>query len=191
MKKVISLTLAVLTLLGTLITVHAAGTGFSDVAETRWSYPYINYTVEQGLMNGVGDGKFDPAGTMTRGMVVTVLYRMENEPAVEFENAFSDVKAGAWYANAVIWAKNGGVVNGVGGGRFDPGGKITREQLSTMLYRYAEYAGKNVSASGDLSAFPDRDRAHDYALNALIWATSSGLIVGVKTGDKDLLDPRG
>ncbi|MBR6291082.1 MAG: S-layer homology domain-containing protein, partial [Clostridia bacterium] len=136
-------------------------------------------------------GKFDPAGSMTRGMVVTVLYRMYGSPEVEFEDVFTDVKAGKYYSNAVIWAKNNNIVNGVSEGKFDPSGKITREQLATMLNRYAEFEGKEFRPAGDLSKFPDADKAHSYAKNALIWATDRGLITGVKSGDKDLLDPRG
>ena len=191
MKKVISLILTALMLLGAVAAAAADGSPFTDVKTTRWSYDYVIYAYENGLMDGVGGGKFDPAGTMTRGMVVTVLWRMENSPAVEFENVFSDVKEGKYYSNAVIWAKNNSIVNGVSEGKFDPGGKITREQLATMLYRFAEYKGYSVAASGDLGKFPDGGKAHSYAKSALVWATSAGLIAGVKSGNADLLDPRG
>ncbi|MBR6290477.1 MAG: S-layer homology domain-containing protein, partial [Clostridia bacterium] len=142
-------------------------------------------------MDGVGGGKFDPAGTMTRAMVVTVLYRMEGSPEVEFRPDFTDVKDGKYYSDAVIWAKDNNIVNGVSEGKFDPGGKITREQLATMLYRYADFKGLDVRVNGDLNKFPDRDKVHSYAKNALTWATAKELITGVKAGDVDLLDPRG
>ena len=191
MKKLLTLILVALMLLGALVPVAADGAPFSDVKEKRWSYDSIVYAYEKGYMDGVGGGKFDPAGTMTRGMVVTVLYRMEGTPEVEFSNVFTDVKSGKYYSNAVIWAKDNEIVNGVSEGKFDPGGKITREQLATMLYRYADFKGYDVTASGDLSKFPDSDKAHSYAKNALVWATDKGLITGVKSGNADLLDPRG
>ncbi|MBR3991142.1 MAG: S-layer homology domain-containing protein, partial [Clostridia bacterium] len=198
MKKLLSLILAVLMIAGAVVTAAAAtyvvpdiDPEYVDVKETRWSYRAICYVWRHGLMKGVSEDRFDPAGTMTRGMVVTVLYRMEKEPPVEFEDAFSDVKAGKYYSNAVIWAKDNEIVNGVSEGKFDPGGKITREQLATMLYRYAEFKDYDTRVSGDLSKFPDADKTHSYAKNALIWATDKGLITGVKSGDEDLLDPRG
>ncbi|MBQ3901530.1 MAG: S-layer homology domain-containing protein [Clostridia bacterium] len=191
MKKLLTLFLAAMMLVGAVLSVTADESPFSDVKTSRWSYKAIVYAYENGLMDGIGGGKFDPAGTMTRGMVVTVLYRMEKTPPVEFEDAFTDVKAGKYYSDAVIWAKSNNIVNGVSEGVFDPGGKITREQLATMLYRYADFKGLDTRVEGDLGKFPDADKAHSYAKDALIWATSKGLITGVKSGDKDLLDPRG
>ena len=191
MKKILSAMLAAAMLLCAVVTVSADDSPFSDVKTSRWSYKSIVYAYENGLMDGIGGGKFDPSGTMTRGMVVTVLYRMEDKPNVEFENAFTDVKAGKYYSDAVIWAKNNNIVNGVSEGKFDPGGKITREQLATMLYRYAEFKGLDTRVKGDLSKFPDADKVHSYAKNALTWATDKGLITGVKSGNKDMLDPRG
>ncbi|MBR3991681.1 MAG: S-layer homology domain-containing protein, partial [Clostridia bacterium] len=120
MKKLLCAVLAAVMLIGMMASVSAAeGSPFSDVKTSRWSYKYITYATEHGLMDGVGGGKFDPAGTMTRGMVVTVLWRMEEKPPVKFEAAFSDVKAGKYYSNAVIWAKNNEIVNGVSEGKFD------------------------------------------------------------------------
>ena len=192
MRKTVSVVVAVLMLVGALAAAaFAGGSPFSDVKESRWSFESVVYAYEHGLMDGVGGGKFDPAGTMTRGMVVTVLYRMEEKPTVEFENVFSDVKAGKYYSDAVIWARTNNIVNGVSEGRFDPGGKITREQLATMLYRYADFKGLDTRVKGSLASFPDADKAHGYAKDALIWATGKGLISGVKSGDKNLLDPRG
>ena len=192
MKRLFSLIIAML-----LITCHvspalsADGSPFSDVKEKRWSYDSILFAYDNGLMDGVGGGRFDPAGSMTRGMVVTVLYRMEGKPEVEFRNVFSDVKAGKYYSGAVIWAHGSGIVNGISEGIFSPGGKITREQLSAMLYRYAEFKGYDVTAEGDLTKFPDAGDTHSYAKVALTWATAAGIIGGVKAGDAVLLDPRG
>ncbi len=193
MKKIISLILTALMLVGSVATaaVAADGSPFGDVSEKRWSYDSIIYVYENNLMDGVGGGKFDPAGTMTRGMVVTVLYRMYGSPEVEFENAFTDVKAGRYYSNAVIWAKNNSIVNGVSEGKFDPSGKITREMLATMLNRYAEFDGKEFRPTGTLDKFPDASRVHSYAKDALTWATGKRLITGIRSGKDDLLDPRG
>ncbi len=192
MKRLFSLILAVLMLTGAAVTVVAApGSPFSDVKESRWSYGAIKYVYDCKYMDGVGGGRFDPAGTMTRGMVVTVLYRMENSPEVAFENAFSDVKSGKYYSNAVIWAKNNDIVNGVSEGVFDPDGKITREQLAAMMYRFSEYKNYNPMKVGKIEKFPDGDKAHSYAKDPLSWATGVSLITGVKSGDTDLLDPRG
>ena len=193
MKKIITLVLALAMLLGVLAAaaVSAGDFPFTDVKETRWSRKSIEYAYEMKYMDGVGGGKFDPAGTMTRAMAVTVLYRKEGSPAVDFKADFSDVKAGKYYSNAVIWAKNNNIVNGVSEGKFDPNGKITREQLAAILYRYAEFAELDRTADGDLSRFPDAGEAHKYAKDALAWAASAGLIGGVKSGDVDLLDPAG
>ena len=192
MKKLICMILAILMLAGAVVAVSAAdGSSFKDVKTTRWSYGAINYAVEKGYMNGIGDNKFDPAGSMTRGMVVTVLYRREGSPAVTFRNDFSDVKAGKYYSDAVIWAKDEGVVNGITETTFEPNGKITREQLATMLNRYAKLEGKEFRPKGNLSAFPDASKTHSYAKDAMIWATDNGLITGVKSGGAVLLDPRG
>ena len=144
MKKLLCAVLAAMMLIGTMVSVSGAETSpFSDVKEKRWSYKSIVYAVDNGYMNGVGDGKFDPAGAMTRGMVVTVLYRMEGTPEVEFSNVFTDVKSGKYYSNAVIWAKDNEIVNGLTETTFGPAGKITREQLCTMLNRFAGFQGKD------------------------------------------------
>ena len=192
MKKLISLVLAFMMLAGAAAAaVSADGSPFSDVKTTRWSYKSIKFAYDNGLMDGVGGGKFDPAGTMTRAMVVTVLWRMDDSPEVEYSDVFSDVKAGKYYTSAVMWAKNNAIVNGVSEGKFAPSGKITREQLATMMNRYAEYSGFDYRPAGSLDRFPDAGKAHSYAKDALLWATDKGLITGVKSGDADLLDPRG
>ena len=191
MKKLFSFILAALMLAFAAATASAGGSPFSDVKESRWSYDSVLYAYENGYMDGVGGGRFDPAGTMTRGMVVTVLWRMEGKPDVTFRNDFTDVKVGKYYSSAVIWAKDQKIVNGMSEGKFVPAGKITREQLAAMLYRFAEYRRYDVTPDGDLSVFPDAADAHSYAKTALAWATGKGLIGGVKSGDVNLLDPRG
>ena len=191
MKKIFALVLSVLMFASAAAVFSADGSPFTDVKETRWSFEAIRYVYEEKYMDGVGGGKFDPAGTMTRGMVVTVLWRKEGSPATEYRDDFTDVKSGKYYSSAVIWAKDNNIVNGVSEGVFDPGGKITREQLATMLDRYAKFEGKEFRPKGNLGAFPDASKTHSYAKDAMIWATDNGLITGVKSGDRDLLDPRG
>ncbi|MBR7033220.1 MAG: S-layer homology domain-containing protein [Clostridia bacterium] len=189
MKKVISFILTVLMLAGAIVTVGAVETSpFTDVKTSRWSYEAIKYAVEKGYMNGVGGGKFDPAGSMTRAMVVTVLYRREGSPAVTFRNDFTDVKAGNYYSDAVIWAKDEGVVNGITETTFEPNGKITREQLATMLSRFSERCLVSVPERADISGYPDADKIHSYAMDALAWANEANLIKGMSDGT---LSPRG
>ena len=178
-KKLISVLLAALMLAASAVIAHAGGSPFSDVKEKRWSYDSIIYAYENGLMDGVGGEKFDPAGTMTRGMVVTVLWRMEDKPGVTFRDDFSDVKPGKYYSSAVIWAKDNNIVNGVSEGKFDPAGKITREQLAAMLFRYANYKNYVTDERGVLDTFDDAGKIHSYAVEPLSWAVGAGLITGV------------
>lgn len=127
-------------------------------------------------MNGVGDGKFDPDGKLTRAMLVTILYRHEEEPDIaDATNPFTDVPADKWYTNAVIWAASEGIVNGVTETTFSPDATITREQIATILYRYA---GK-PDATGDLSTYPDEVAVSTYAVDAMRWAVGMGIINGM------------
>ncbi|MBQ6263383.1 MAG: S-layer homology domain-containing protein [Clostridia bacterium] len=181
MKKSLSLILALLMLTGVFAALPASA-AFSDVKADRWSAADISYAFTKGYMNGVGGGKFDPAGTMTRAMVVTVLYRMEGSPEIAFRPDFSDVTDGKWYSSAVIWAKDAGVVLGVSADRFGPDGKITREQLTTMLYRYSSYKNFDLTPSADLSLFPDSGKISAWAAESLSWAVGGGLIKGTNDG---------
>ena len=128
-------------------------------------------------MNGVGDGKFDPEGAMTRAMLVTVLWRYEGAP-MEGSNIFSDVPNGQWYTDAVAWAAANGIVGGVGNGRFDPEGNITREQMATILHRYADKKGLDTSKRDDLSGFPDGGNVQSWAKDAMQWVVAEGIING-------------
>ena len=189
MKKVFALVLSIIMLAGTAAAVFSADESpFSDVKTSRWSFEAIQYAVEKGYMNGVGEGRFDPAGSMTRGMVVTVLYRREGSPEITFRDDFTDVKAGKYYSDAVIWAKDEGVVNGITETTFEPNGKITREQLATMLSRFSERCLVSVPERADLSGYPDADKIHSYARDALAWANEANLIKGMSDGT---LSPRG
>ena len=130
-------------------------------------------------MNGVSGDRFDPKGAMTRAMLVTVLYRLAGEPDVSgLENPFSDVPEGRWFTNAVIWAANEGIVKGVGGTTFNPKGVLTREQAATMLYRYAEAKGYDVTARADLSGYADAEKLGASAREAMSWAVAVGLVNG-------------
>lgn len=164
--------------------------GLSDV-KTHWGHPSIDYCVENGLMNGVGGGKFNPDGTVTRAMLATVLYRQAGSPDVQNASAFPDVNPGEWYGKAIAWAADAGIVTGYPDGTFDPNKAVTRQELATMFYRYAKFAKFDVSAAGDLSVFPDRNQVLEYAMEAMVWANGAGLITGNVVNDVTCLDPKG
>lgn len=161
---------------------------FTDVSETDWFHDAVQYAYENGLMDGVGDGQFAPNATTNRAMVVTILYRLAGEPAVSGQSDFTDVADGLWYTDAVAWAAEKGIVNGISATEFAPSGDLTREQLATVLYRYAEGMGYDVSAQADLSGFPDADQIQSYATQALSWAVAEGLLQGF---EDDSLQPGG
>ncbi len=160
---------------------------FADVAEGDWFHDAVQYAYENGLMDGVGDGQFAPNATTNRAMVVTILYRLAGEPDVSGDAAFTDVAPGLWYTNAVAWAAQKGIVNGISATEFSPSGDLTREQLATVLYRYAEGMGYDVSAQADLSGFPDAGDIQSYATEALSWAVAEGLLQGF---EDDSLQPQ-
>ena len=164
---------------------------FSDVEAGKWYYDGIEYVCAAGLMNGVGSGRFDPNGTTTRAMLVTILYRLEGEPAVSGSMPFTDVPGGKWYSRAIQWAYETGVVNGVSATGFAPNDPVTRQQLAAILYRYARAKGYDTSASAALSGFPDADSVSSYARTPMQWAVGAGIINGVKSGDQSLLAPNG
>ena len=163
---------------------------FDDVLPDNWAYEAVEYVNEKGLMSGVGGGSFSPGQPTTRGMLVTILYRMEGEP--EYENTgtirFTDVNDDAWYAKGVYWAAENGIVKGVGDGRYLPEDPVTREQMAAIFHRYAGYKGYDVTAQGDLSAFTDAASVGDWAREALIWAVDRELINGMGDGT---VNPRG
>lgn len=161
---------------------------FTDVNLEAWYHEAVDYVLTAGLMNGMSDTIFAPDSQLTRGMLVTVLYRLEGEPAVA-GTAFADVAADAYYAKAVTWASANGIVKGYGGDVFGPEDDITREQLATILCRYAAYKGCDVSGRADLSGFTDAAQISDYAAETLAWANAAGLINGM--GDKTLAPQSG
>lgn len=150
---------------------------FEDVNASDWFHEYVDFAVSNGLFGGMSETTFEPNTAMTRAMLVTVLWRYAGQPK-EGTNKFSDVPEGQWYTDAVAWAAHNGIVGGVGNHRFDPNGNITREQMATILYRYASGIGLDTTASEDLERFPDGNVVSDYAKHALRWAVAEGLING-------------
>ena len=170
------------------VTFEQAPLPFPDVTEGDWFYDAVRYAYETGLMDGVGDNLFAPNSETTRAQLVTILYRLEGEPEVSGTSGFSDVAAGIWYTDAVAWAAENGIVNGVSDTEFAPGDDITREQLAAILYRYAAYQGYDVSQRADLSGFGDASSISGYAQEALSWASAQGLVLGFEDGS---LRPQG
>ena len=170
------------------VTFEQAPLPFPDVTEGDWFYDAVRYAYETGLMDGVGDNLFAPNSQTTRAQLVTILYRLEGEPEVSGTSGFSDVAAGTWYTDAVAWAAQNGIVNGVSDTEFAPGDDITREQLAAILYRYAAYQGYDVSQRADLSGFGDAESISGYAQEALSWAHAQGLVLGFEDGS---LRPQG
>ena len=155
---------------------------FIDVAEGDWFYDAVVYAYQNELMDGVGGNRFAPNSETTRAQLVTILYRLEGEPAVSGDLPFTDVETGIWYTDAILWAAQNNIVNGVSDTEFAPGDDLTRQQLVTILYRYAEAKGYDVSASADLSGYPDADQVQDYAQPAMAWAVAENIIQGMEDG---------
>lgn len=163
--------------------------GFTDVAASDWFYSAVlRYAYENGLMTGTGSGAFSPNATITRGMLVTILYRLKDEPAVTAANPFTDVSSGSYCEKAAAWAAANGIVGGYGDGRFGPNDALTREQLAAILYRYAQYKGYDLSASADPSGYSDQAGISAFARTAMAWANAEGLITGTSGS---LLSPKG
>ncbi len=152
---------------------------FPDVDENDWFYDEVVYVYENGLMNGVENNQFAPNTATNRAMLATILYRLAGQPDVSGDLPFTDVAAGTWYTDAVLWAAQNGIVNGLGENTFAPMNTLTREQLVTMLYRYAEAAGYDVSAAADLSGYPDAGKVQPYAQEAMSWAVAEGIVEGM------------
>lgn len=189
-KRLLSLALA-LCLVCSLLpgTALAAGENpFTDVPASHWAHDDITYVYENDLMNGTDGSLFSPESTTTRAQVVTVLYRLAGQPAADWENPFWDVPASAWFHDAVTWAWENDITGGVSSTHFGAGNAVTREQLATFLYRYAQDQGYDTSARADLSGYSDAGLVSSYATEALSWANATGLITGT-TGTT--LSPQG
>ena len=148
----------------------------------------IRWAAERGIAAGKTAATFDPSGACTRGQAVTFLWRAAGKPEVSSGAAFSDVAADAYCAQAVRWAASLGIVTGYADGNFRPNATVTREQMAAILYRYAQYKGYDVTASGDLSGYTDAGAIRPYAEAAMAWANGAGLITGVSD---TTLQPRG
>ncbi|MCB6364796.1 S-layer homology domain-containing protein [Intestinibacillus massiliensis] len=166
----------------------AAWNPFTDVREGDWFYDSVKYAYGHSLMLGTSPSAFSPEASTERGMIVTVLWRMEGQPEAAGIHAFTDVGSGAYYADAVAWADGNGIVLGYGDGKFGPEDTITREQLAAILWRYAQYKGKDVGAGGTLERFTDAAAVSGYAQEAMRWATGQGILSGKGDG---ILDPMG
>ena len=160
---------------------------FSDVSPRDWFYKDVEYVYEKGIMDGIDKHTFAPDANLTRGMLVTILYRIEGEPVTRGSTDFTDVEHGRWYTKAVAWAASKDIVNGYGGGKFGPNDPVTREQLTTILYRYTAYKGESTAAfSGNLNRFKDAASVSNYAVDAANWAVGEGII----NGSGDLFMPK-
>ncbi|MDR0889249.1 MAG: alpha/beta fold hydrolase [Oscillospiraceae bacterium] len=161
---------------------------FTDVKQTDWFYSEVNYAYYRGLMIGTSDASFEPHTTTTRGMVVTMLYRIDGEQGVTTTSSFADVEAGKYYENAVAWAAEKKIVEGYGDGKFGPNDPITREQMATILYRYAQYKEYATVIATEHRAFADAAKISAWAKDAMTWAVQVELINGM---GNDILDPQG
>ncbi len=151
---------------------------FTDVREADWFYDDVVYAYENGLFSGTSDTTFSPNASMTRAMLVTVLYRLEGQPTVSGRSGFSDVKLNSYYEDAVTWAADNGIVNGTGATTFSPNANVTREQMAAILYRYAQYKQYGTTASAGLNGFSDAAKVSAYAKAPLSWAVAEKLVNG-------------
>ena len=160
---------------------------FNDVKSTDWYYNSVKYVYENNIIKGYTNGNFGPNDKLTRAMIVTILHRMDSEPNVSTNNKFSDVGS-SWYTNAINWASQNKIVMGYGDGTFKPNNNITRQDLMVILYRYAKYKGKDMTANTDISNYKDYNKIDNYAKEAMKWAVSKKILYGNKDG---LLNPKG
>ena len=156
---------------------------FKDVMDDNWFFDAVCYVYDSGLFKGTADDMFSPDVTMTRAMFVTVLHRLDGTggtgPAAQAAGRFSDVPESEWFADAVVWATANGMITGYDDGTFRPNDPLTREQMAVIIYRYALYKGRNMSTPGTAyDAFPDRGDVSDYAVPAMRWVVSNGVING-------------
>jgi len=154
------------------------GAEFIDINTDAWYHEAVDYVIEKGIMNGMGGSYFVPNDDVTRAQVVTMLYRLEGSPAVGSDASFKDIPADEWYTDAVAWASQNGIVNGFEDGSFFPARAITREQMTAIFCRYADYKGLNIAAEDGIDSFSDADKVSTYATDSMNWAVESGLING-------------
>ena len=168
------------------------GRHFTDMPSYKnWAHEGIDFAIERGLVNGTTPTTFSPKKTMTRAMLVTLLWRYEGEPTAENGKTFTDVSPKQYYAKAVAWASSEGIVKGMTDTTFQPNGEITREQMAVLFYRYAEWKGVDMTPRADISGFPDYSRVSGYAREAFRWANATDLIGGSKQNGVNYLLPKG
>lgn len=166
-------------------------TPFYDVSQTDWFYAPVGYAYEKGLFSGMDANHFSPGSPMNRAMLMSVLHRLAGSPGVTAQVSFTDVPAGSWYAQAVVWGAAQGITSGKGGGLFDPDGLVTREQAVAMMYNYAvTYMGLSAGAGADLSGYADLSRLSSWARPAMAWAVEQGVVSGVTNGSTLTLEPQ-
>lgn len=176
------------------VNIPAAAQPFEDVYTTSWFRDNVVFVYDNGYMNGINEKTFDPSGEMTRGMMVTVLYRMDGSPEIEnSDHGFSDVEDGRYYTDAIAWAKENGIVNGMTETTFAPGEPVTRQQAVTIFYRYCvDYKGADGSKQADLDTFPDAAEVKNWAQTGMKWAVANGVITGTAdSGGTVLLNVNG
>jgi len=163
---------------------------FDDLDITKWYHFDTDYVIENGIFKGTTETTFEPDSAQTRAMMVTVLYRVEGEPAVNRSIPFADVDMGAYYANAVIWGQQNGIIKGYSETEFGPDDKITREQIAAIMHRYAQYKGYDVSVgeNTNILSYDDFDSISEYAIPSMQWAVGSGLIKGKSESTLNPLD---
>lgn len=164
------------------------GHKFTDMP-SGWAHAGLDFCIECGLLSGTSATKISPNTKMTRAMLVAVLYRLEGSPAVSGSSNFTDVPKNSWYYNAVLWGTGCGVVSGTGGKTFSPNGYVTREQIATILYRYAIYKNYDFSGKTSIDGYPDSSKVSAFAKNGMQWAVAMGLISGKASGSKTYLAP--
>lgn len=171
------------------VTEECACADFTDINREAWYHEAVDYALENGIMNGIGNNKFDPEGVTTRAQIVRILWNLENQPEPQSQNVFTDVAAGTWYEKAILWGYENGIVTGYDG-KFNPDDEVTREQVAAFLYRYAQYKGYDVSKGSvaDLEGFHDADEISEWAMKNIQWAIAEGIMNGDGQGG---LDPQG
>ena len=157
----------------------STGLPFTDVPADAAYVEAVKYCFENGYMNGTSDTEFTPDKELNRATIVTVLYRLEGQPAAAYTGKFTDVEDGKWYTAAIEWAAANGIVNGVADDRYAPTNALTREQVAAILYRYAKLKGYDVSAADDLAAFADKDDISAYAVENVKWAVANKILTAV------------
>lgn len=186
-RKLISI-LMIAIMAALLISPALSADAFRDVSRTQWYYDAVNYVVENKYMNGIDAHTFAPEVPVTRGVLVTVLYRMDGTPSGYSRTSFSDVKRGSYYEAAVAWASANGIVTGYSSTKFGPNDPVTREQFAAILYRYAGYKGVDEPSNAKLSQYDDYPQISAYAIPAMRWANENGLLTGTS---QTTLSPKG